>query len=98
MLVVQFTVKVFSIVSNAAATNSCSHNLYFITSEFASYWDFSVLSPVSNPCGVDKGGCEQICVLSHRSDNGGLGYRCKCRIGYDLHADGKRCLGNGTFS
>ncbi|CAL8370199.1 unnamed protein product [Arctogadus glacialis] len=23
---------------------------------------------------------EQICVLSHRSDNGGLGYRCKCRM------------------
>uniref|UniRef100_M3ZRL5 EGF-like domain-containing protein n=1 Tax=Xiphophorus maculatus TaxID=8083 RepID=M3ZRL5_XIPMA len=46
-----------------------------------------------NPCSLDRGGCEQICVLSHRSDNGGLGYRCKCRIGYDLHADGKRCLG-----
>lgn len=45
---------------------------------------------------VDRGGCEQICVLSHRSDNGGLGYRCKCRMGYDLHADGKRCLGNLT--
>uniref|UniRef100_A0A3Q2Q3X8 Low-density lipoprotein receptor-related protein 2 n=1 Tax=Fundulus heteroclitus TaxID=8078 RepID=A0A3Q2Q3X8_FUNHE len=46
---------------------------------------------VPNPCSVHRGGCEQICVLSHRSDNGGLGYRCKCRIGYDLHADGKRC-------
>lgn len=48
---------------------------------------------VSNPCGADKGGCEQICVLSHRTDNGGLGYRCKCRMGFDLHADGKRCVG-----
>uniref|UniRef100_A0A3B3I417 Low density lipoprotein receptor-related protein 2a n=1 Tax=Oryzias latipes TaxID=8090 RepID=A0A3B3I417_ORYLA len=45
---------------------------------------------VANPCAADRGGCEQICILSHRSDNGGLGYRCKCRIGYDLHADGKR--------
>lgn len=53
---------------------------------------FFPLSLVPNPCSVDSGGCEQICVLSHRSDNGGLGYRCKCRIGYDLHADGKRCL------
>uniref|UniRef100_A0A8B9LU25 Low-density lipoprotein receptor-related protein 2 n=1 Tax=Astyanax mexicanus TaxID=7994 RepID=A0A8B9LU25_ASTMX len=48
---------------------------------------------VSNPCGMDKGGCEQICVLSHRTDNGGLGYRCRCRMGYDLHPDGKRCVG-----
>ncbi|XP_035811393.2 low-density lipoprotein receptor-related protein 2a isoform X1 [Amphiprion ocellaris] len=52
---------------------------------------------VSNPCRVDRGGCEQICVLSHRSDNGGLGYRCKCRMGYDLHADGKRCLAVRQF-
>uniref|UniRef100_A0A3Q4H6C5 Low-density lipoprotein receptor-related protein 2 n=1 Tax=Neolamprologus brichardi TaxID=32507 RepID=A0A3Q4H6C5_NEOBR len=52
---------------------------------------------VPNPCSVDRGGCEQICVLSHRSDNGGLGYRCKCRMGYDLHADGKRCLAVRQF-
>ncbi|XP_028846293.1 low-density lipoprotein receptor-related protein 2a isoform X3 [Denticeps clupeoides] len=47
---------------------------------------------VSNPCGTDRGGCEQICVLSHRTDNDGLGYRCRCRMGYDLHSDGKRCV------
>ncbi|XP_035378717.1 low-density lipoprotein receptor-related protein 2a isoform X1 [Electrophorus electricus] len=47
---------------------------------------------VSNPCGTNKGGCEQICVLSHRTDNDGLGYRCRCRLGYDLHADGRRCV------
>uniref|UniRef100_A0A8C5B335 Low-density lipoprotein receptor-related protein 2 n=1 Tax=Gadus morhua TaxID=8049 RepID=A0A8C5B335_GADMO len=52
---------------------------------------------VSNPCGLGRGGCEQICVLSHRSDNGGLGYRCKCRMGFDLHADGKRCVGVRQF-
>uniref|UniRef100_A0A671PYM9 EGF-like domain-containing protein n=1 Tax=Sinocyclocheilus anshuiensis TaxID=1608454 RepID=A0A671PYM9_9TELE len=52
---------------------------------------------VSNPCGADRGGCEHICVLSHRTDNGGLGYRCRCRMGYDLHADGKRCLAVRQF-
>ncbi|KTF93084.1 hypothetical protein cypCar_00007596 [Cyprinus carpio] len=52
---------------------------------------------VSNPCGSDRGGCEHICVLSHRTDNGGLGYRCRCRMGYDLHADGKRCLAVRQF-
>ncbi|KAM7407483.1 hypothetical protein PAMA_003284 [Pampus argenteus] len=52
---------------------------------------------VPNPCSVDRGGCDQICVLSHRSDNGGLGYRCKCRMGYDLHTDGKRCLAVRQF-
>ncbi|XP_016107771.1 low-density lipoprotein receptor-related protein 2a [Sinocyclocheilus grahami] len=51
----------------------------------------------SNPCGTDRGGCEHICVLSHRTDNGGLGYRCRCRMGFDLHADGKRCASVRQF-
>uniref|UniRef100_A0A8C4T9C2 Low-density lipoprotein receptor-related protein 2 n=1 Tax=Erpetoichthys calabaricus TaxID=27687 RepID=A0A8C4T9C2_ERPCA len=50
-----------------------------------------------NPCGNNKGGCEQICVLSHRTDNDGLGYRCKCRMGFDLHPDGKRCVALSQF-
>nr|XP_023693317.1 low-density lipoprotein receptor-related protein 2 [Paramormyrops kingsleyae] len=52
---------------------------------------------VRNPCSANMGGCEHICVLSHRTDNGGLGYRCKCRLGYDLHADGKRCVAVRQF-
>ncbi|XP_032801941.2 low-density lipoprotein receptor-related protein 2 [Petromyzon marinus] len=47
---------------------------------------------VRNPCGPNNGGCEQICVLSHRTDNVGLGYRCKCRVGFDLQPDGLRCF------
>lgn len=47
---------------------------------------------VMNPCGRHNGGCQQICVLSHRSDNDGLGFRCKCRHGYDLHADRHTCF------
>ncbi|XP_030630936.1 low-density lipoprotein receptor-related protein 2 [Chanos chanos] len=51
-----------------------------------------VLQPiVMNPCGRHNGGCQQICVLSHRTDNDGLGYRCKCRLGYDLQPDGQTC-------
>uniref|UniRef100_A0A674F6C9 Low density lipoprotein receptor-related protein 2a n=1 Tax=Salmo trutta TaxID=8032 RepID=A0A674F6C9_SALTR len=53
---------------------------------------------VSNPCGANRGGCEQICILSHRSDNQGLGYRCRCCMGYDLHADGKRCVGREVLA
>jgi len=64
---------------------------------FSDCYNCFLVSPVPNPCSADRGGCEQICVLSHRSDNGGLGYRCKCRMGYDLHADGKRCLGKRKF-
>ncbi|KAG2459292.1 LRP2 protein, partial [Polypterus senegalus] len=52
---------------------------------------------VRNPCGNNKGGCEQICVLSHRTDNDGLGYRCKCRMGFDLHPDGKHCVALSQF-
>ncbi|XP_051792178.1 low-density lipoprotein receptor-related protein 2 [Erpetoichthys calabaricus] len=51
------------------------------------------LQPMAiSPCGKHNGGCEQICVLSHRSDNGGLGFRCKCRLGYDLQEDGHSCI------
>nr|KAF6496225.1 LDL receptor related protein 2 [Rousettus aegyptiacus] len=46
----------------------------------------------SNPCGDNNGGCEQICVLSHRTDNGGLGYRCKCTFGFNLDVDGHHCV------
>uniref|UniRef100_A0A4W3HU78 Low-density lipoprotein receptor-related protein 2 n=1 Tax=Callorhinchus milii TaxID=7868 RepID=A0A4W3HU78_CALMI len=46
---------------------------------------------VRNPCGSNNSGCEQICVLSHGSDNDGLGFRCKCKLGFDLHSDGKHC-------
>lgn len=52
-----------------------------------------VLPPASNPCGSNNGGCEQVCVLSHRTDNGGLGFRCKCEFGFELHADERHCVG-----
>uniref|UniRef100_A0A8C4VAU1 LDL receptor related protein 2 n=1 Tax=Falco tinnunculus TaxID=100819 RepID=A0A8C4VAU1_FALTI len=48
---------------------------------------------VRNPCGSNNGGCEQICVLSHKTDNDGLGYRCRCTLGFDLHVDGRHCVG-----
>ncbi|XP_053722161.1 low-density lipoprotein receptor-related protein 2 [Synchiropus splendidus] len=51
-----------------------------------------VLQPVvMNPCGRHNGGCQHICVLSHSSDNEGLGFRCKCRHGYDLMPDRHSC-------
>ncbi|XP_076154846.1 low-density lipoprotein receptor-related protein 2 [Alosa pseudoharengus] len=53
----------------------------------------SALQPVvQNPCGRHNGGCQHICVLSHRTDNDGLGYRCKCRLGYDLQPDLRTCF------
>uniref|UniRef100_A0A3B4ZUY4 Low-density lipoprotein receptor-related protein 2-like n=1 Tax=Stegastes partitus TaxID=144197 RepID=A0A3B4ZUY4_9TELE len=53
----------------------------------------SVLQPfVMNPCGRHNGGCQHICLLSHRTDNDGLGFRCKCRYGYDLHSDLRTCF------
>lgn len=58
---------------------------------------FSLLS-VMNPCGRHNGGCQHICVLSHRTDNGGLGYRCKCRLGYDLQPDRRTCFSEFSWS
>uniref|UniRef100_A0A8C4XVC9 Low-density lipoprotein receptor-related protein 2 n=1 Tax=Falco tinnunculus TaxID=100819 RepID=A0A8C4XVC9_FALTI len=52
---------------------------------------------VRNPCGSNNGGCEQICVLSHKTDNDGLGYRCRCTLGFDLHVDGRHCVAVQQF-
>ncbi|XP_040532597.1 low-density lipoprotein receptor-related protein 2 isoform X11 [Gallus gallus] len=52
---------------------------------------------VRNPCGNNNGGCEQICVLSHKTDNDGLGYRCRCILGFDLHVDGRHCVAVQQF-
>uniref|UniRef100_A0A3Q2H8C7 Low-density lipoprotein receptor-related protein 2 n=1 Tax=Equus caballus TaxID=9796 RepID=A0A3Q2H8C7_HORSE len=52
---------------------------------------------VRNPCGDNNGGCEQICVLSHRTDNDGLGYRCKCSLGFDMDADERHCVAVKQF-
>ncbi|KAJ8414276.1 hypothetical protein AAFF_G00051460 [Aldrovandia affinis] len=53
----------------------------------------AVLQPIAmNPCGRHNGGCQHICVLSHRTDNEGLGFRCKCRLGYDLQPDLHSCF------
>uniref|UniRef100_A0A8C6QUZ8 Low-density lipoprotein receptor-related protein 2 n=1 Tax=Nannospalax galili TaxID=1026970 RepID=A0A8C6QUZ8_NANGA len=51
----------------------------------------------TNPCGNNNGGCEQICVLSHRTDNGGLGYRCKCKFGFKLDTDESHCVAVKNF-
>ncbi|ELW62289.1 Low-density lipoprotein receptor-related protein 2 [Tupaia chinensis] len=50
-----------------------------------------------NPCADNNGGCEQICVLSHRTDNGGLGYRCKCTFGFNLDTDERHCVAVEKF-
>nr|XP_012637337.1 low-density lipoprotein receptor-related protein 2 [Microcebus murinus] len=52
---------------------------------------------VINPCGDHNGGCQQICVLSHRTDNDGLGYRCKCTFGFQLDKDGHNCVAISNF-
>uniref|UniRef100_T1KTE0 CUB domain-containing protein n=1 Tax=Tetranychus urticae TaxID=32264 RepID=T1KTE0_TETUR len=36
-------------------------------------------------CSSGNHGCDHICV------NTLGGYRCECRIGYELHSDGKKC-------
>lgn len=51
----------------------------------------------TNPCGSNNGGCAQVCVLSHRTDNGGLGYRCKCEFGFELDDDEHRCVAVKNF-
>lgn len=57
-------------------------------SDYNKLWCLTVM----NPCGRHNGGCQHICVLSHRTDNDGLGFRCKCRHGYDLQSDRRTCF------
>ncbi|MCL4126473.1 UNVERIFIED_CONTAM: hypothetical protein GTU68_065881, partial [Idotea baltica] len=45
---------------------------------------------VVNPCGVNKGGCDHMCILTHTPDDE-IGYRCACDIGYQLNSDQKQC-------
>ncbi|ESO82183.1 hypothetical protein LOTGIDRAFT_170220 [Lottia gigantea] len=35
--------------------------------------------------------CQQICIISHTTDNSGLGYRCLCGAGYQLADDSINC-------
>ncbi|KAM4859286.1 low-density lipoprotein receptor-related protein 2 [Thomomys bottae] len=51
----------------------------------------------TNPCEANNGGCEQVCVLSHRTDNDGLGYRCKCTFGFELAMDERHCVAVKNF-
>ncbi|KAL4217440.1 Low-density lipoprotein receptor-related protein 2 [Mactra antiquata] len=43
----------------------------------------------SNPC--EKSNCKHFCVLSHVTDNDGLGYRCVCEAGFELAQDEQSC-------
>lgn len=81
-----------------SATHSFSLNLIRYVYELILYQYAVIKLPhlscptVMNPCGRHNGGCQHICVLSHRSDNDGLGFRCKCRHGYDLQPDRRTCF------
>ena len=38
-------------------------------------------------CATDKHGCDHVCVNTLGS------FKCECKIGYELHSDGKKCEG-----
>ena len=44
-----------------------------------------------NPCAKSNGHCEHMCILTSRTEEDGLGYKCACKIGYKLRDDQKRC-------
>lgn len=43
----------------------------------------------ANPC--KNANCEQICVLTHTSENAGVGYKCLCQNGYKLMENQINC-------
>jgi low density lipoprotein-related protein 2 len=42
-----------------------------------------------NPCAHNS--CDHMCIITSTSATGGLGYRCACKIGYQLKKNGKSC-------
>ena len=44
-----------------------------------------------NPCAKNNGQCEHLCILTSRTEEGGLGYKCACRIGYKLNKNQRQC-------
>ncbi|XP_013781727.1 low-density lipoprotein receptor-related protein 2-like [Limulus polyphemus] len=47
--------------------------------------------PVTNPCEVNNGGCEHMCVVTPSAEEYGLGYRCVCSIGFEISPNGRSC-------
>jgi sugar lactone lactonase YvrE len=52
----------------------------------------NITVPVVNPCEVDNGGCEYLCLLSAEGK-----YSCACPTGHRLHPNGRNCLGLDKF-
>lgn len=46
------------------------------------------IDSTANPCKLNNGGCQQLCLLSNSSSTG---YSCACKLGQKLNADQKTC-------
>ncbi|XP_043484789.1 low-density lipoprotein receptor-related protein 2 [Leptopilina heterotoma] len=52
----------------------------------------SVQPSVPNPCGINNGGCQHMCIVTAAADrDSGLAYRCACNIGWRLTDDLRNC-------
>lgn len=70
-----------------------SQNVSEVYTELFFPTDLHVVHPVlqfreSNPCEVDNGGCEYLCLLSSEKEEG---YSCVCPTGVRLMEDRKKC-------
>eukprot|EP00794_Sanderia_malayensis_P017393 gene17393-19134_t len=48
--------------------------------------------PALNPCAVNNGGCQQLCVISARNQSS-----CLCQYGYEIQADNRTCSPMNQF-
>ena len=51
----------------------------------------SILISEYDECATDIHGCDHVCVNTLGS------FKCECKIGYELHSDGKKCEGKQTI-
>lgn len=53
-------------------------------------YHFNVILAEYDECATDHHGCDHICVNTLGS------FKCECKIGYELHSDGKKCEGKSV--
>lgn len=46
----------------------------------------------NNPCALNNGGCQHMCIITKVSETDLVGYRCACNIGWALSHDLKSCI------
>lgn len=68
------------------STITCESRKYYVQQQHTRIDDIRVLAEYDE-CDTGEHGCDHECVNTLGS------FKCECKIGYELHSDGKKCEG-----